>query len=283
MKKLFYLIAAFLLFTVEFTYSQALTNPRFYGDFTPCKNQKAVSYTIATPLVGGGTTSSTSIIYCAGESGYQTFQPTQWRWNGPAGAVIKDPAGNKTGQDGFLYTTYPNVYVDYKTKGGTLGCYYKDSLGVWKELYWRTINLSCEPGDDPYATSYVVLPVDTGVTLYGVDIISSLYQLSFQFDSTSVGVGPYGGFQLYKKCTTCNCGSYRAVEFSDGYYQQVGSSTFQGNPFYVPYGYTLLIAAPGYQTLRMSGGNGSRSFVTLPFQINTTVGNIENYPVLPAP
>lgn len=283
MKKLIYLIATVVLFTAQSVYSQALTNPRFFGDFTPCKNQKGVSYTIATPLVGGGTSTNTAITYCAGVSGYQTFQPTQWRWNGPAGAVIKDPAGNKTGQDGFLYTSYPNVYIDYKTKGGTLGCYYKNASGVWTELYWRTINLNCQPGDDPYATNYVQLPVDTGVSLYGVDIISTQYQLAFQFDSTSVGVGPYGGFQVYKKCTSCDCSSYRAKQFSDGWYQTVSSSAFSTNPFYVPYGYTLLVGSPGLQTLRLSGGNASGGFVTLPFEINTTIGTTTNYPVLPAP
>jgi hypothetical protein len=251
------------------------TSPRFYGDFTPCKNQKNVTYSLGNYDLS---VSGLSYTWCPSSA----FSPTQYRWNAPYGAIVKDAAGNKTGVDGFLYTTSTTVWVDYKTKGGTLGCYVKDECGTWVDLYSKSIYLTCDPGTGDYPYVAPVLP-DTGRTVYGADVTIASQSMTFAFDSVSFETGPYTYLNLYKKCPSCTCASNFVTSFSDGYYQQIIQTSSPTQPINIVYGYNLYYPAGSPTVFRMGGVSLTGGFYTLPFTIGTTIGTSTSYPVLPTP
>lgn len=260
----------------------AVEKPIIYGDFTPCRNQKNVTYTIANrnPALAMQWT------WCRGQVGQNVsagFVPTEYRWTLPSMTTATDGITTvNSSSGGYLYTTQTTIAVSYKTRGGYLSCYYKDSCGVWQEMNGRTINLTCDAGtgEFPYVAPAVI---DTGRTVINADVIHGTYEMSFDLDSISGETGPYTNLVMYVKCPTCSCSSNFAVWFSDGWYQQIRQTPDPTLPFTVAYGWSLYFASPSTppRTFRIGGTSASGGFMSLPFTISTSVPSTVNYPTLP--
>lgn len=272
-----------------FTVPRAWTTPTLYGDFTPCRNQKNVVYTIgnvnpALPI---------SWTWCRGIPGVLPsagFVPTQFRWSVDPNSGAKITDGITTSNTaGLLYTTQLSVAVSYKTKGTWLGVYFKDSCNTWQSLGGygpvggRTITLTCDPGTGQYPYVAPVTP-DTGKTLINADINHATYNMYLDFDSISGLAGPHTYINVYKKSPTSTCNSNGATWFSDGYYTQTRQTASPSLPFNVAYGWSLYFASATTPpaTFRVTGtsANGT-SWVSLPFTVTTTVPSNINYPTLP--
>jgi len=261
----------------------AVVTPRVYGDFTPCKNQKNVPYSIGNNTAGQPIT----WYWCRGIPNQLPtsagFVPTEYRWTLPSMTTATDGITTvNSSSGGYLYTTQTTIAVSYKTRGGYLSCYYKDSCGVWQEMNGRTINLTCDAGtgEFPYVAPAVI---DTGRTVINADVIHGTYEMSFDLDSISGETGPYTNLVMYVKCPTCSCSSNFAVWFSDGWYQQIRQTPDPTLPFTVAYGWSLYFASPSTppRTFRIGGTSASGGFMSLPFTISTSVPSTVNYPTLP--
>lgn len=293
MKKILGLVVAFMtLINVSalaqcgtsngFVIPQASEKPIIYGDFTPCKNQKNVTYTL------GNRNPALSIqwTWCRGVAGQNVssgFVPSEFRWSidPNTGAKITDGV-TTSGNSGLLYTTANTVAVSYKTKNTYLACFFKDSCGTWQELYGLTVNLNCDAGTGEYVYT-APAAVDTGRTVINADVVHAQYDMSFDLDSISNETGPYTNINMFVKCPTCSCTSNGAVWFSDGWYQKMRFSPDPTLPFNVSYGWSLYFASPTTpaRTFRISGSSASGAWSSLPFTISTTVPSVINYPTLP--
>lgn len=262
---------------------RAFEKPIIYGDFTPCKNQKNVVYTI------GNINPSLPITWtwCRGRVGQNVstgFVPTQFRWNitPTSGAKITDGV-TTSDVTGFLYTTQNSVAVSYKTKGAYLGVYYKDSCNNWQSLSGRTIELTCDPGTGEFPYVATAAP-DTGKTLLNVSVNHAATEMTMDIDSVSGLAGPYTYINVYQKQPSMTCNSNGATWFSDGYYQQTRQAADPTMPFSVVYGWSLYYASATTPpaTFRVMGvsANGTR-WVSLPFTISTTVPSSGTYISLP--
>ena len=288
MKKLIALVIT-LMTLITFSASAqcptSTTKPVFYGDFTPCKNQKNVLYSLGN--LDPSNTGSLQWKWCNGTPGsvpYSGFVPSEFRWNVDPNSGAKITDGVTTSNTaGLLYTTQPTVSVNYKTKNTYLGCYFKDSCGVWQELYGISVNLTCQPGNGGYA--YVApTSVDTGRSVINATVIHSTINMSFTMDSISGESKPYTNILMYEKKPTLSCASDFAVLFPDGWYQQVRQTPSPTLPFYVAYGWSYYFAnvTPlATRVFRMTGGSGSGAWQTLPFTIGTVVPSTVSYPTLP--
>ena len=264
---------------------KAYVKPTFYGDFTPCKNEKNVLYTI-----GNSDPSNTGPLqwtWCNGIPGavpHTGFVPSEFRWNVDPNSGVKITDGVTTSNTaGLLYTTQRTVSVNYKTKNTYLGCYFKDSCGVWRELYGISVNLTCQAGNGGYA--YVApTPVDTGRSVINATVIHSTINMSFTMDSISGESKPYTNINLYEKVPTLSCASNFAVLFPDGWYQQTRQSPSPTLPFYVAYGWSYYfpnVYPLPTRVFRMMGSSASGAWSTLPFTIGTVVPSSVSYPALP--
>lgn len=265
------------------------SRPTIVGDFTPCKNQKNVVYTLTND----------PWVWCYGYDGVlpQTgFVPTEFRWNVDPTTGTKITDGITTSdRTGFLYTTQTAVAVSYKTKDTNLGCYYKDSCGIWQAITVGTIiRLSClneptnyVPAEPTGIWNYdgsIRSVVDTGVTVINATIQHATYNMSATFDSISGLAGPHTNINMYTKQVNADCLTIGGNYFPDGYYQTTRQTPSPTLPFNVAYGWSLYYASATTpaRTFRMSGvsANGTVWF-SLPFTISTTVPSNINYPTLP--
>lgn len=288
MKKLIGLVIILVTFVTLSASAQcgtATEKPRFYGDFSPCKNQKNVIYTIANI----NPANPIKWVWCRGIPGALPstgFVPTEFRWNFPSMTTATD--GSTTVSGGYLYTNKLSIAVNYKTRGGYLGCYFKDSCGVWQELYGRTISITCDPVDDPYAwnTTTTTATIDTGVSLINARVIHATYDMSLNFDSISGLPGPHTNINMFWKSVggSASCNSYGANYFPDGYYITMRFSPQPTLPFISVYGYNLYYttADAGPRTFRVTGvsANG-KAWQSLPFTIASNYYTNILYPLLP--
>lgn len=277
MKKLIGLVIALITFVNLSVLGQCPTlknHPRFYGDMTPCRNQKNVPYSVANDDLS---ITSLAWSWCPTSS----FTPTYYQWSVDPNSGAKISDGVKISNTaGLLITTSTTVYVSYKTKDTYLGCSIKDSCGVYQAMYGRSIILNCSPTDDPFGAYVPPVVPDTGRTINGATVTVGTLNMSFNFTSISGETGPYTNLNLYKKCPSCTCASNRAVEFSDGWYQQVLSVPYPTKPLVVQFGWDLLYFGTN-QTLRMGGGSTTGYWMTLPFTIDIVSGTTTNYTTLP--
>lgn len=285
MKKIIGLVVALMTIVNLSVLAQcptAVEKPIIYGDFTPCRNEKNVTYTIANrnPALAMQWT------WCRNQVGQNVssgFVPTEFRWNVDPNSGAKITDGVTTSNvSGLLYTTATSVAVSYKTKGTYLGCYFKDSCGTWKEMYGQNVFLTCDPGTNEYVYT-APAAVDTGRTVINATVVHAQQDMTFSLDSISGETGPYTNISMFVKCPTCTCSSNGAVWFSDGWYQRMRQSPDPTLPFNVVYGYSLYFASSttGNRTFRMNGSSASGGWSTLPFTISTTVPSSVVYPTLP--
>lgn len=265
---------------------KAVTSPIFYGDVTPCKNQKNVLYTLGNRNTSNtGPLEWTWTIGTPGSVPYTGFVPSEFRWNVDpnSGATITDGITTSSRTTGFLYTTQPTVAVTYKTKGTYLGCYFKDSCGVYRELSGRTIKITCEAGNGGYV--YVApAPVDTGRSIINANVQHALQNMSFNLDSISGESKPYTNILMYEKSSNLSPLSNFSKLFSDGWYQQMNQSPQPTLPVYISYGWSYYfpnVYPLPTRVFRMTGGSGSGAWQTLPFTIGTVVPSTVSYPTLP--
>jgi hypothetical protein len=270
-----------------FAVPRVYEKPVFYGDFTPCKNQKNVVYTIANMNPG----LPVKWTWCRGIVGQPPstgFVPTEFRWNVDpnSGAIITDGLTTSNRTTGFIYTATNAVSVTYKTKNTYLGCYFKDSCGIWQEMYGATINLSCAPGNGGYYPIAYSSAIDTGKTILNARAIHAQIEMSFNFDSIVGKPGPYTNIDMYVKNTSATCNTNGAQWFSDGYYIKMRFSAMPSLPFICAYGYNLYYsdATAGPRTFRVIGQSSDGSaWQSLPFTIPTNVYSNNTFPVLPTP
>lgn len=265
-----------------------VTKPRVVGDWTPCKNQKNVVYTLTND----------TWKWCYGYAGVlpQTgFVPTQFQWNVDPNSGAKISDGITTSNTaGILYTTQTAVAISYKTKNTYVGVSFKDSCGAWQPLGGTTATLSCLNDSDPYVPSTptgiwnydgsIRSVVDTGVTIINADVNHATYNMYLDFDSISGLAGPHIGINVYTKIVGASCATLGGNYFPDGYYQQTRQTPCPNLPFSVAYGWSYYYASATTppRTFRVSGvsANGTPWF-SLPFTISTTVPSNINYPTLP--
>lgn len=225
--------------------------PNFFGDRTPCKNQKKVPYVLDT----------VTVRWCPDWAG----TITQYRWIGPLGSVITDGV-NTSPAGGYLYTTSTRVWVDYKTKNGSLGYDYKDQCGTWWSGAGVGINLNCDPDGGPTSFNGAWAPSGTANAI-GVTPNATSSNIALTIDSISGMTKPYSNMTLYVKST--NCTTTTGTYFSDGWYVQV-TANYPSFPIYAYYGWSPIGVGATY-TARIIGkdANGA-SFITNTFTLNTT-------------
>lgn len=266
----------------------AVRKPLFYGDYTPCKNQKNVVYTLSDALPGQPITWT----WCRGIVGQAPtsagFVPSEFRWKSPSMTTISDGITTVSSSTGnWLYTTKTAVAVTYKGRGGVLSCEFKDSCGVWQYLYDHDIFVSCDPST--YTVLGITPVIDTGKTLINARVIHATYDMSITFDSVAGLKKPYTYIMMYQKYPNASCSDYIVGGWSiksDGYYSPIRQTFSPSLPFVVAYGWSWYYATASSpaRTFRLQGVDGDgKAFETLPFTIATNYYTNILYPVLPAP
>jgi hypothetical protein len=262
----------------------AVVTPRVYGDFTPCKNQKNVPYSIGNNTAGQPIT----WYWCRGIPNQLPtsagFVPTEYRWTLPSMTTATDGITTvNSSSGGYLYTTQTTIAVSYKTRGGFIGVDYKDSCGTWKNFFTRAINLTCESGDGDFAP-VATAQLDTGKTIINATVIHGTTNMSFNCDSISGAKKPYTYVEMFEKNPVLSCASNFYRFFSDGIYQQMRQSPSPDLPYYVAYGWSYYFPnlTPSPKTFRVVVKDATgKYFQTLPFTIPTIVPSSATYPTLP--